>query len=153
MTIAPTAVIVIFPQSQAKVPAACAITLIAFPTLRRRDGTSAAIAALLQMWPVPVEPIQFEAETRVTPSPKPFSASGRTLRLLPPNQKTFEIRQFEQFAQMLANELIERALTVVFANDAEWGFEGCYGEATLTVNVKAMPADWFRATPARLLQN
>jgi hypothetical protein len=90
---------------------------------------------------------------RVTPSPKPFSPTGTPLCLLDDRDKDFAINQFEKFAQMLGQELIERSLTVVFANDPGWGFNGCYGGGRLTVNVHPKGCGWFRGTPAELLEN
>lgn len=90
---------------------------------------------------------------RVTPSPKPFSTTGTPLCLLDDRDKDFAINQFEKFAYMLGHELIQRSLTVVFANDPGWGFNGCYGSGRLTVNVHAEGRDWFRGTPAELLEN
>jgi hypothetical protein len=90
---------------------------------------------------------------RVTPSPKPFSASGSPLNTLAPGEKTDALRQFEKFALMLAQELIDKRVSVIFADDEEWGFRGCFGNNTLTVNVKAVRHDWFQATPAELLEN
>src|SRR5579859_7297721 len=90
---------------------------------------------------------------RVTPSPKPFSPTGSPLCLLDDRDKDFAISQFEKLAQMLAQELIKRSLTIVFADDPGWGFNGCYGGGKLTVNVRAKGRDWFRGTPAELLEN
>ena len=73
--------------------------------------------------------------------------------MLANSEKTSAIRQFEDFAQMLSQELIKRSLTVVFANDPGWAFNGCYGGGKLTVNVQANGRDWFRGTPAALLEN
>src|SRR5579859_881407 len=90
---------------------------------------------------------------RVTPSPKPFSPSGTPLHLLDADQKDFAIGQFERFAQMLAQELIKRSLTIVFSDDTGWPFNGCYGNGQLTVNVGAKGRQWFRGSPAVLLEN
>jgi hypothetical protein len=90
---------------------------------------------------------------RVTPSPKPFSATGGPLQLLADREKNSAICQFETFAQMLSQELINRPLAVEFANDSDWGFRGCYGAAKLTVNVQAMGQERFRGAPAGLLEH
>ncbi len=90
---------------------------------------------------------------QITPSPKPFSPTGRPLQLLADGQKDPAIEQFERFAQMLGRELIKCRLTVVFANDRAWGFNGCYGDGTLTVNVQAVGRNWFRGTTAAMLEN
>ncbi|HEY6249605.1 MAG TPA: ATP-binding protein [Candidatus Angelobacter sp.] len=89
---------------------------------------------------------------RVTPSPKPFSPGGKPLRLLQPDQLTADHKRFESFAQMLAREILHRSLTVVFADDASWGFAGCYGSSVLTVNIEAKGPEWFRGTAAALLE-
>jgi hypothetical protein len=89
---------------------------------------------------------------RVTPSPKPFSRDGRPLKLLSPDQKLPEHVRFESFAQSLAALLIDRRLTVVFADDAAWPFTGCYGNSVLTVNTKLKNIDWFRGAASELLE-
>ena len=89
---------------------------------------------------------------RVTPSPKPFSPDGKPLQLLQPDATTADHKKFESFAKMIARELLQRTLTVVFADDPGWGFAGCYGNSVLTVNVRANGADWFQGSSASLLQ-
>ena len=89
---------------------------------------------------------------RVTPSPKPFSPTASPLQLLADDERNASIEQFEKFAHMLGQELIRGPIVVVFANDRGWGFNGCYGGGTLTVNVPALGHDWFRGTPASLLE-
>jgi hypothetical protein len=89
---------------------------------------------------------------RVTPSPKPFSPNGQTLRLLERQDWWPELLRFEAFAKKLAQELIQRSIKVVFANDAGWGFGGCYGHAELTVNVHEKSAPWFAGALGTLLE-
>jgi hypothetical protein len=89
---------------------------------------------------------------RVTPSPKPFSSTGKPLRMLEAAEKTSDHVRFESFAKALSLELLGRSITVEFANDAGWGFGGCYGHGRLIVNVQAHGGDWFRGTTAALLE-
>lgn len=89
---------------------------------------------------------------RVTPSPKPFSPNGKPLRLLHADQMTADHKRFDSFAQMLAREILDRSLTVVFADDPGWGFAGCYRSSVLTVNIAAKGPTWFKGTAAVLLQ-
>jgi len=46
--------------------------------------------------------------------------------------------RFEAVATMLAQELINRSITVRFADDPDWGFRGCYGSSELTINVRTI---------------
>lgn len=89
---------------------------------------------------------------RVTPSPKPFSAEGEQLKLLAPEHKTVWHSTFEAFTIMLAQELINRPIAIRFADDADWGFKGCYGKSELTINVKATGFDWFTGSAAQRLE-
>lgn len=89
---------------------------------------------------------------RVTPSPKPFSPDGKPLRLLEADQMTADHKRFESFAQMLAREILNRSLTVIFADDPGWSFAGCYRSNVLTVNVAAKGPTWFKGNAAGLLQ-
>jgi hypothetical protein len=89
---------------------------------------------------------------RVTPSPKPFSSTGKPLRMLDAREKTCDHHRFESFAKALSLELIGRPIAVEFANDAGWGFGGCYGQGRLIVNVQAHGDRWFQGTTATLLE-
>ena len=80
------------------------------------------------------------------------SSQAGPLRLLAPENKTAEHSRFEEFARVLGQELINRSITLRFANDSSWGFRGCYGKSELTVNVKAVGADWFTGSTAQLLE-
>jgi hypothetical protein len=90
---------------------------------------------------------------RVTPSPKPFSLVGEPLKLLAPENKTAEHCRFEKLARILGQELLNRSITVTFADDLSWRFAGCYGKSELTVNIKAKSRDWFTGPAPQLLEN
>jgi hypothetical protein len=89
---------------------------------------------------------------QVTPSPRPFSSSGKPLNLLDPEQRSLELALFEDFAKRLAFELIHRAITITFADDVGWSFGGCYGNGQLTVNIQAHGRPWFQGLPGELLE-
>lgn len=89
---------------------------------------------------------------RVTPSPKPFSPNGRPLKVLEGAALGPDLLRFEAFARQLALELIQRSIAVRFADDAGWGFTGCYGNAELTVNVHVEGKAWFQGPPGALLE-
>jgi hypothetical protein len=89
---------------------------------------------------------------RVTPSPKPFSPTGKPLRLLAAAAKISAHVCFESFARALSLELIGRSITVEFADDEGWGFGGCYGQGRLIVNVQAHGDGWFHGTTVDLLE-
>jgi hypothetical protein len=89
---------------------------------------------------------------KVTPSPKPFSASGRPLQIVARKDIWPELFRFELFAKTLAQELVQRSITVTFANDPGWGFGGCYGQAELTVNVHDKGKARFAGSLGTLLE-
>lgn len=77
-----------------------------------------------------------EPAGKVTPSPKPFSADGQPLRTIRREDWTPAMGAFNGYVRSLARRLIsEQSLRVVLANDPQWGFGGCFGGSTLTVNV------------------
>jgi hypothetical protein len=89
---------------------------------------------------------------QVTPSPRPFSNTGKPLKLLDPDKRFPELAWFEDFAKRLAFELIHRRITITFADDPGWGFSGCYGNAQLTVNLSVHDKAWFVGFPGKLLE-
>ncbi len=78
---------------------------------------------------------------QVTPSPKPYSPDGPPLRL--EKDVTPEMRKVEQHATSVAREVLERRITVTFANDPGWPFAGTYGPGRLTFNVGRLGRRWF----------
>jgi hypothetical protein len=89
---------------------------------------------------------------RVTPSPKPFSLDGKPLKLLDPVLKMMGHSRFEVFACLLAQELLNKTITIAFADDAGWAFRGCYGNAQLTINIQAHEPHWFNGSPPEILE-
>jgi hypothetical protein len=60
---------------------------------------------------------------QVTPSPKPFSAGGKPLRILEREALSREMLQFEAFVHMVGELLLRHSVQVKFANDPAWTFE------------------------------
>jgi Histidine kinase-, DNA gyrase B-, and HSP90-like ATPase len=89
---------------------------------------------------------------QITPSPTPFSLTGEPLRMLSAGDKMPALVCFESFAKALALKLIARPVTIEFAEDPGWVFEGCYGKGRLIVNVASRGASWFEGTTADLLE-
>ena len=78
---------------------------------------------------------------QVTPSPKPYSPDGPALKLL--DQATPEMRAVEQHARAIAREVLQREISVTFANDPHWPFSATYGPGRLTFNVGRLGRNWF----------
>jgi hypothetical protein len=81
---------------------------------------------------------------KVTPSPKPFHEGGKPLKVLAPEKWTPAIRRVVEFAREVAREVIGvYDLDVTIANDVGWGFGGCYGQGSLTINLGRVGHRWF----------
>lgn len=78
---------------------------------------------------------------RVTPSPQPYSPDGPPLKL--EKEITPAMRKVEQHAVGVAREILQREITVTFANDSAWPFAGTYGPGRLTLNVGRLGRKWF----------
>jgi len=81
--------------------------------------------------------------SQVTPSPKPFKASGETLRLQDEDKLTDGMQWFRVYAMMIGHWLMGVDVTVRLANDPTWHFMGCYGGRQLTINVAKVGKKWF----------
>ena len=78
---------------------------------------------------------------RVTPSPQPYSPDGPPLKL--EKEITPAMRTVEKHAIAVAREILQRGITVTFANDPAWPFAGTYGPGRLTFNVGRLSRKWF----------
>ncbi|MBE0541683.1 MAG: hypothetical protein IH623_09895 [Verrucomicrobia bacterium] len=78
---------------------------------------------------------------QVTPSPQPYSPDGPPLKL--EKEVTSPMRKVEQHAIGVAREILQREITVTFANDPAWPFAGTYGPGRLTFNVGRLGRKWF----------
>jgi hypothetical protein len=78
---------------------------------------------------------------QVTPTPKPFDPNGRKLKVIPPEEWDFKLRRRVEAVKFLAKRLMYADISVVIANDSEWGFVGAYGreDQRLTVNLAKIP--------------
>lgn len=81
---------------------------------------------------------------QVTPSPKPFSESGRQLKKLDNDKWTPEIKQTAQKARDIAYVLLRTHISVHIANDFGWPFAGSFGpDGFLTLNLSRLGYNWF----------
>ena len=65
---------------------------------------------------------------QVTPSPKPFSPGGKPLALL--KEITSNHRRLEKYVRFMAWQSMAVEVSVIWANDAGWGFAGCYAKSS-----------------------
>jgi hypothetical protein len=80
---------------------------------------------------------------QVTPSPKPFHKDGDPLNVLSEDEWTLEVRRVAEYAKRIGEEILDRQITVVIADDEEWGTLACYGEGELTLNLGVLGKKWF----------
>jgi hypothetical protein len=81
---------------------------------------------------------------RVTPSPKPFSPGGDSLKLV--KNPTEDMKRFARFVSSLAPHLIgEPSIQMTFANDSQWGTIACFehGGAEFHINVAHVGHKFF----------
>jgi len=85
---------------------------------------------------------------KVTPSPKPYSESGRPLKTIPMDKWTPGMERVTEFAGMLANEVMGVRLSLTMANDIAWPFGATYGKGgDLTFNVGRLGKAFFNEFP------
>jgi hypothetical protein len=81
---------------------------------------------------------------QVTPSPKPFSADGEPLPLIPHENWTVGMREFVRFAQELAQIVLGHGVAVEFTNHVAWNFRAAYGsDGQLIVSKVRHGGKWF----------
>lgn len=78
---------------------------------------------------------------QVTPSPKPYGPDGPPLKL--EKNITPGMRMVEQHATSVARGVLERDISVTFANDPAWPFAATYGPGSLTFNIGRLGRKWF----------
>ena len=85
------------------------------------------------------------ASSLATPSPKPFSADGKPLRLIDPEKWTPEVARFARYASKVAEAILRvNALRVMITSDVGWGFGGAYSKGgQLYVNLGRLGHAWF----------
>jgi len=73
---------------------------------------------------------------QVTPSPKPFSEFGDSLKTIPSEEWSDKVREFVDYAKRIGKALMERQVSVVIARDTGWEFLGACGpDLVLTMNL------------------
>jgi hypothetical protein len=71
----------------------------------------------------------------VTPSPKPYSADGDPLDLVPENEWTTGMQQIVNYAMMIGQELLGCRVHVVIAREPSWPYGATYGKSRLVFNL------------------
>jgi hypothetical protein len=91
---------------------------------------------------------------QVAPTPRPFSPTGKPLKVIPLGDWTMEMKRFGRFAADMARECAGiRVLAVEMVDDRGWGFAGAYSrvgnqDGHLYVNVASHPKDFLDTTIA-----
>ena len=81
---------------------------------------------------------------QVTPSPKPFSPDGESLRTIDPGKWTDGMRAVVGYAREMACHVLKRSITVVIVNDVGWPHAGAFGPSgPLYLNVGQLGHGWF----------
>jgi hypothetical protein len=78
---------------------------------------------------------------QVTPSPKPFDPDGKPLKTRPPD--TPGMKEFDRFARYAGKVLLDRSISITYADDPGWNFGGAYGDGHLTVNARRYGQSFF----------
>jgi hypothetical protein len=113
------------------------------------EGTKIAVSKGYTVIPAGAFPAEAWANIRasgavlpagqVTPSPKPFTAGGSPLVVIPYRDWSGEMLEFAALAKLLCRETTAcQNLTVEFTDDKNWGFAGCMGSDKLTVNLSSV---------------
>ena len=77
---------------------------------------------------------------QVTPSPKPYSESGKPLNLVPPDAGMSEVAAY---AGRFARIVLGTEITVRFAAEVTWPYAATYGPGDLTFNMGRLGRAWF----------
>ena len=72
---------------------------------------------------------------RLFPSAKPFHEDGQPLTIIDEREYTPQQRRFARAVARLHSDLVGHAITVVLAEDPEWGFHGVYGRGRIIINL------------------
>lgn len=65
---------------------------------------------------------------QVTPSPKPFSANGKPLKLLDPEKWTPQMRDFVDFAKWIISQTTKVDVEISITKDIKWPFGAAYSK-------------------------
>jgi hypothetical protein len=84
---------------------------------------------------------------QVTPSPKPYSDSGKLTDVVPPSEWSLEMVWAYAFARELAEKLIGKVPTVLFVRAGN-NFSACYSPGELHFNLNGLPAAYFKDVKA-----
>ena len=80
---------------------------------------------------------------RVTPSPKPYSADGKPLKLLAEDEWSEDMKSIAALAQRLAARVLGALITVEIAMEPTWSFGATYGPGHLVFNAGRLGRKWF----------
>jgi hypothetical protein len=80
----------------------------------------------------------------IKPTPKPFSAGGPSLQVIPLERYTAGMRRVAEYAKCIAVGVLGTFVRVQIANDVGWPFLAAYGPSgDLTLNVGRLGHSWF----------
>jgi hypothetical protein len=82
---------------------------------------------------------------QVTPSPKPYSPDGDSLKIVPPEKYTAGMVRIVDYARALARELMGVSITIQVVTDVTWPYAATYGPGHLTFNLGRLGHAWFDA--------
>jgi hypothetical protein len=80
---------------------------------------------------------------QVTPSPKPYSATGNPLNLIPEDEWTEGMKKISYYSKLIAQELLGRDISVKMAKEFSWPYGATYGPGELTFNFSRLGRAWF----------
>jgi len=75
---------------------------------------------------------------QVFPSPRPYSADGKPLKVIPENEWDATLTGVAVYAKAFAQHALGLEMRVRFANDPGWGFAATYGDGGLTLNLPSI---------------
>lgn len=80
---------------------------------------------------------------QVTPSPKPYSPDGESLRIIPREAYTSGMIMLEKYVQLVSKCILNKKVPIIFTNDPDWGFRGTYGRSSpLVINLGSFQKDF-----------
>jgi hypothetical protein len=78
---------------------------------------------------------------QVFPSPQPYSADGKPLKIVPEDEWDVTMTGVSVYANAFAQHALGHKVQVRFADEPGWGFAATYGDCRLTLNLPCIK-DW-----------
>lgn len=83
---------------------------------------------------------------RVTPSPRPFGASGKPLSMVPRERWTPEIADTVEYVARVSSAVTSAPVTVEVTSEAAWPFAAVYAPGRMILNLGRLGHAWFNRT-------